>query len=203
MEFISDKGFQRIAKEVKDNLPGGLGDNKPSSDFNADQLKKGIKVEMEHTDDPKLAEEIAKDHLTEDSRYYDKLEKMEKNSMIISDKGFKRIAQATEKKAIWFDEDEFPDDEDLDVGQQVEQFMEDGNFPQEGLNADWSVSVWDLGKGKSLIDTETGSWEIVEWEYDDNSDDGKNVTVIEELFEDDVMAYLQKNYPDGNHLPYL
>lgn len=42
-----------------------------------DQLSKGIKVEMEHTDDKKIAKEIAMDHLYEDPRYYDKLKKIE------------------------------------------------------------------------------------------------------------------------------
>jgi hypothetical protein len=41
------------------------------------QLTKGIKVEMEHTDDKKIARKIAMDHLHEDPRYYDKLKKME------------------------------------------------------------------------------------------------------------------------------
>jgi len=39
------------------------------------QLIKGIKVEMEHTNDPKLSKEISYDHLSEDPKYYDKLEK--------------------------------------------------------------------------------------------------------------------------------
>lgn len=30
----------------------------------------GIAVEMEHTNDPRVAEEIALDHLSEDPRYY-------------------------------------------------------------------------------------------------------------------------------------
>lgn len=42
------------------------------------QLNKGIKVEMEHTDDKGKAKEIAMDHLFEDPKYYDKLEKIEK-----------------------------------------------------------------------------------------------------------------------------
>lgn len=33
---------------------------------------------MKHTDDPKIAEEIAKDHLSEMDDYYDRLEKIEK-----------------------------------------------------------------------------------------------------------------------------
>jgi len=36
----------------------------------------GIKEEMEHTDDPKEAEKIAKDHLREDPKYYTHLLKM-------------------------------------------------------------------------------------------------------------------------------
>jgi len=35
-------------------------------------LKTGIKIEKEHTDDPKEAEKIAKDHLAEHTKYYDK-----------------------------------------------------------------------------------------------------------------------------------
>lgn len=38
-----------------------------------DQLELGIKTEMEHTDDPKVAEKIARDHLAEDPDYYTKL----------------------------------------------------------------------------------------------------------------------------------
>jgi hypothetical protein len=40
-------------------------------------LKKGQKVELEHTDDSDLAYEIAKDHIFEDPQYYDKLAKIE------------------------------------------------------------------------------------------------------------------------------
>ena len=37
------------------------------------QIKKGVKVEMEHTNDKKVALKIALDHLKEDPKYYDKL----------------------------------------------------------------------------------------------------------------------------------
>jgi hypothetical protein len=49
----------------------------PDAKFNKSQLEKGIKVEMEHTTDKSLAREIAKDHLVEDPKYYDKLEQLE------------------------------------------------------------------------------------------------------------------------------
>jgi hypothetical protein len=59
----------------KDILPGGLADKAIPKDFNQKQLIKGVKIELEHTDDKNLAREIAMDHLTEDPKYYDKLEK--------------------------------------------------------------------------------------------------------------------------------
>lgn len=43
------------------------------------QLKKGIKVEKEHTNKTRVAKEIALDHLGEDLYYYEKLSKVEKD----------------------------------------------------------------------------------------------------------------------------
>lgn len=58
-------------------IPGGLAEGKKPADFPAEALAAGTKVEMEHTKDPRVAEEIAMDHLTEDSSYYTKLAWME------------------------------------------------------------------------------------------------------------------------------
>ena len=69
-----------IAEKHEDKLPGGLADDKDPKDFDKDQLEKGIKVEMEHVDDRDLAREIAMDHLMEDSKYYDNLEKCHKEA---------------------------------------------------------------------------------------------------------------------------
>jgi len=63
--------------ERKDHIPGGQGDKKVASDFNAEQVKIGTKIEMEHTDDPVIAGEIVLDHLKEDPEYYTKLVRME------------------------------------------------------------------------------------------------------------------------------
>lgn len=49
-----------------------------------EQLKMGIKVEMEHTSEPLIAERISKDHLVEISDYYTKLQKMESEAKKIS-----------------------------------------------------------------------------------------------------------------------
>lgn len=59
----------------EDLLQGGIGDDKPSKEFDREDLKRGAKEEMEHTKDIKIAMEIAKDHLTEDPNYYSKLNK--------------------------------------------------------------------------------------------------------------------------------
>lgn len=44
------------------------------------QIKKGIEVEKEHTNDKEKATEIAMDHVTEFPDYYDRIEKMEKDA---------------------------------------------------------------------------------------------------------------------------
>lgn len=63
----------------QEKIDGGKADNKPDTEFPAEALDKGAKVEMEHTNDPAQAKEIAKDHLTERGDYYDKLSEMEKS----------------------------------------------------------------------------------------------------------------------------
>ena len=55
----------------------------PDETYDQEQLKKGIEVEKEHTFNPNLAKMITKHHLDEidpkKSKYYDKLEKLEKS----------------------------------------------------------------------------------------------------------------------------
>ena len=41
--------------------------------FNEKELEDGVQVELEHTSDSMIANKIAKDHLTEDPKYYSKL----------------------------------------------------------------------------------------------------------------------------------
>ncbi len=64
----------------KDHLAGGLADNKTPSDFPRGSLRKGMAVEREHVARKDLQKEIAMDHLTEDPRYYDRLEAIEKKA---------------------------------------------------------------------------------------------------------------------------
>ena len=66
--------------EDGDFIEGGVADDSDVSEFNSQQIMIGIGVEMEHTDDPKIALEIAMDHLTEIPDYYTRLDKMEKEA---------------------------------------------------------------------------------------------------------------------------
>ena len=49
----------------------------PDSKFDKRQLAMGVKVEMEHTDDPAIAKKISKAHLSENPAYYTYLDAME------------------------------------------------------------------------------------------------------------------------------
>lgn len=71
----------------------------PVSEIEA-ALSKGQKVEMEHLDNPDAAYEIAKDHIFEDPKYYDKLAKMEESKSYektIEEKLSQLIAKAENK----------------------------------------------------------------------------------------------------------
>jgi len=63
--------YERCVKKVKKKQASG-------ERVDSKALDKGTKIEMEHTDDKDLAEEIAMDHLKEHKNYYELLPKMEK-----------------------------------------------------------------------------------------------------------------------------
>jgi len=87
------------AVEKKNILIGGIGDKTKPEDVDPKQLKIGIEVEQEHTNDPNAAREIALDHLTEDPEYYTKLRRIEKKDRS-EDPGVMvalRLPQATAK----------------------------------------------------------------------------------------------------------
>jgi len=69
--------YRQWLNESKEKLKGGKGDNKPDSDFDPEQLSKGVSDEEgEHTPDKDIAKEIAKDHLSKDPDYYKKQKKL-------------------------------------------------------------------------------------------------------------------------------
>ncbi len=53
----------------------------PASDYNSDQLRKGILTQLEHTNTPAIAQQIAKDHLSEVPDYYTRLSQMQQQAM--------------------------------------------------------------------------------------------------------------------------
>lgn len=65
---------QNTSPEIK----VGKHNDVPDSEFIQSELKRGIEVEKEHTDDPEIAKCIAKDHLMECKVYYTLLDQMEK-----------------------------------------------------------------------------------------------------------------------------
>ena len=68
-------------------LVGGKGDNLSPSDVDLFELRKGLKVEREHTKDKNIASEIALDHLAEDPKYYTHLESIHKENPIKDPEG--------------------------------------------------------------------------------------------------------------------
>lgn len=73
----------KLFKVAKDEMSGGLADERIPADFPKETLDEGTEVELEHTDDSDIAREIAMDHLVEwhdehgDYNYYKELKKME------------------------------------------------------------------------------------------------------------------------------
>lgn len=71
-------GYQLVCESI------GYGEadrkNITEDDVNANELKMGIEIELEHTQDRKIAKEIALDHLAELPDYYTRLKRMEREA---------------------------------------------------------------------------------------------------------------------------
>jgi len=52
----------------------------PKDKFDPEQIKIGVEIEKEHTDNPDIALQIVKDHLAEIPDYYTRLKNMEKSA---------------------------------------------------------------------------------------------------------------------------
>jgi hypothetical protein len=70
-------GLFMLLRKPEEKLVGGIGDFRKPEEFDLDEFSEGQRVEMEHTDDPEIAKEIAVDHLNEDPEYYSKLKTIE------------------------------------------------------------------------------------------------------------------------------
>lgn len=87
--IIKNKVKNNEPEEIMENkLVGGRADNETIKDiakkfrvtvkYLKQQLKKGMKIESEHTEDKEKQKEIASDHLAEFPNYYEELEDVEK-----------------------------------------------------------------------------------------------------------------------------
>jgi hypothetical protein len=130
-EKDTSKSFDKSNK-----IEGGKGDKSRKTDFPEKQIAEGLKVEREHTKDPKIAEEIALDHLTEDPRYYSKL----KTSGLADE--LKKAKQAIEKlqKRCWEGYEPVPGKKPYSKGSCVKKAIsapaiEGGEYKGEKLDA--------------------------------------------------------------------
>jgi len=83
------KEKKQSAEEIQDELElllTGAQKKRPDKEYNKSELAKGVKTESEHTTNKQVAKIIAKDHLDEDTKYYDKLAKVEKAIQLIRKK---------------------------------------------------------------------------------------------------------------------
>lgn len=151
---------QRAKDKWEDKLPGGLADEKQPEDFDSEQLEKGVKVELEHVDDKQLAKEIAMDHLMEDPKYYDKLEKVEKHSSLAlskraADVRYAKDPLSTYKKKRDFDDTKEPEGKAEKGKNQYRFVIQRHKAKQAGEhfdlrleNDDGAMSSWAIPKHK-------------------------------------------------------
>lgn len=115
------KNKKNKAKEIEsimeNKLKGGKSDNSTIEDiakkfrvsvkYLKQQLKKGVKVEAEHTDDKEKQKEIATDHLYEFPNYYEELEGVEKKLKVywkdkLKNEGIKSLIKQRLDEAVDF-----------------------------------------------------------------------------------------------------
>ena len=89
-DYLAALAINVKTENMENKLKGGKADKMSPKDiadkFDVttkmvnDQIKKGKKIESEHTDDEEKQTEIAEDHVSEFPDYYDRIEKMEKEA---------------------------------------------------------------------------------------------------------------------------
>jgi hypothetical protein len=98
------------------------------SQYDPEELKKGVEVEKEHTDDPRIAMKIALDHLDEDPKYYTKLatlgleERVSFNADFITKDDVEFVDDMADRKLA-------PVDIDLSGGHFFDRLNDPRNFP--------------------------------------------------------------------------
>jgi len=128
-------GLGEAVEANEDMVPGGLSDNMTAQEL-ADKhgvdvaeieaaIEKGVKVEMEHTDDEKIAHEVAMDHIFEDPKYYDKLANMENESETVEEGNEEKVALELYVKLV-DKEGEFTEDQMSRMSlEEIEDYLKD------------------------------------------------------------------------------
>jgi len=92
-------------------------------DVDPKELKMGVEVEMEHTDDPAEAKVIALQHLAEDPKYYTKLA-----SLGLEESNLTEVGEATQESYLWAKDKSYYEKGLLDVQY---RFITDKNLEYE------------------------------------------------------------------------
>ena len=128
-------GLGEAVEANEDMVPGGLADGMTAEDLAKKHgvevaeieaaIEKGVKVEMEHTDDEKIAHEVAMDHIFEDPKYYDKLADMENESETVEEGNEEKVALELYVKLV--DKNgEFSEDEMSKMSlEEIEDYLKD------------------------------------------------------------------------------
>lgn len=157
----------------EEHFKGGRADGMPDSDFDPEQLKKGIEIELEHTSDRDAAEEIAKDHLRENSKYYDLLDKMEKDAGIKEEQS---AAERYKKHKEWRRKN--PEKVRAQVKRHEMKSRSNPSDPQTGHQAAREDTRQDKENGKKKKNpkcSNCGSTVNVQYDHQNGQRDRKNV----------------------------
>lgn len=160
-----------------DKLLGGVADGKKPEDIAEDkkekpkeidkQVMEGTAVEMEHTDDPDTAQEIAEDHVEEYPKgedYYEDLKKMEDEAETKVEKDLGDPDESDKDIILKF----LRTQDDLDDETMHKLYVTLGVDPHEGEEVVYSALQEYLQKNPGLIDpSELEEQEIEEWEDED------------------------------------
>jgi len=163
-----DKELEDLIKKIEDeesgkytkfqDYPGGISEAKKKKEpkaelhpnqINPDELRMGIKVEMEHTDDPKKAEKIALDHLAENPYYYTALKlsgiesptkPKEKAPKDASKKAKKKdqtelVDKANQMKKVKVVKENLEEDHAFDRESQIDVIKKSGHYGADDLDS--------------------------------------------------------------------
>lgn len=135
-----------------DKIKGGEGDKKSPKDFDKEQIRMGLEIEMEHTDDKDIAMEIVLDHLAEDNLYYSKLNKIivdpVKEKMELKDE-----IKELEKKMESMDKSKNPIEANPANDETKRVKLDEPNVPEDKKNKDKLVDKGDHFVKEELSNT--------------------------------------------------